>query len=46
MIKKAKKKDSKVLAKMAMKIWEENNLYDLVKEFEEFAQDPNMASFY
>lgn len=45
MIKKAKKKDSKVLAKMAMKIWEENNLYDLVKEFEEFAQDPNMASF-
>lgn len=45
MIKKAKKKDSKVLAKMAMKIWEDNNLYDLVKEFEEFADDPNMASF-
>lgn len=45
MIKKAKKKDSKVLGKMAMKIWEDNNLYDLVKEFEEFADDPNMASF-
>lgn len=45
MIKKAKKKDSKILAKMAVKIWEDNNIADFVKEFEDFADDPNMHSF-
>lgn len=45
MIRKACKEDALVLAKMARKIWDNDSAEELKKEFEEFADDPNMASF-
>lgn len=45
MIRKACKEDSLVLAKMARKIWDNDSVEELKKEFEEFADDPNIVSF-
>lgn len=39
MIIEAKEKDSKVLAKMAKEIWENDNILELEKEFEEICND-------
>ena len=45
MIREGKKEDSLVLAQMARKVWDNDSIEDLRKEFEEFAEDPNMHSF-
>lgn len=45
MIKVANKSDSKTLAQMAIKIWDNDSVEELEKEFDEFVDDPNMASF-
>ena len=45
MIKVANKNDSKTLAHMARKIWGNDSVEELEKEFDEFVSNPEMASF-
>ncbi len=45
MIIEAKEKDSKVLAKMAKEIWENDNILELEKEFEKICNDKNSTCF-
>lgn len=45
MIREAKKEDSLVLATMARKIWDNDSIEELKKEFEGFADDSNIHSF-
>lgn len=45
MIRKACKEDALVLAQMATKIWDNDSIEELEKEFDEFVDDTNMASF-
>ncbi|WP_296142815.1 aminoglycoside 6'-N-acetyltransferase [uncultured Anaerococcus sp.] len=45
MIRQASKEDAGILAKMAVKIWDNNSADDLVKEFCEMADDPNSICF-
>ncbi|WP_044564970.1 aminoglycoside 6'-N-acetyltransferase [Anaerococcus provencensis] len=45
MIKVANKNDSKTIAQMAIKIWDNDSIEELEKEFDDFVDDPNMASF-
>ncbi len=45
MIAKANKSHSRILAEMAAKVWENDDIEELTVEFDEFATDPNMVSF-
>lgn len=45
MIRQASKEDAGILAKMAVKIWDNNSADDLVKEFCEMTDDPNSICF-
>ena len=45
MIREARKEDALVLAQMARKIWDNDSVEELKKEFEEFAENQNMVSF-
>lgn len=45
MIREARKEDALVLGQMARKIWDNDSVEELKKEFEEFADDSNMISF-
>lgn len=44
-IKKASSNDSKILAQMARKIWNNDSVEELEQEFNEFAVNSDMASF-
>lgn len=43
MIAKANKSHSRILAEMAAKVWENDDIEELTVEFDEFATDPNMG---
>lgn len=45
MIREARKEEALVLAQMARKIWDNDSVEELKKEFEEFADNQNMVSF-
>ena len=45
MIREARKEDALVLGQMARKIWDNDSVEELKKEFEEFAENQNMVSF-
>ncbi|MBM0046033.1 GNAT family N-acetyltransferase [Anaerococcus sp. mt242] len=45
MIRQASKEDAGILAKMAVKIWDNNSADDLVREFCEMTDDPNSICF-
>lgn len=45
MIREARKEEALVLGQMARKIWDNNSVEELKKEFEEFADNQNMVSF-
>lgn len=45
MIREARKENALVLGQMARKIWDNDSVEELKKEFEEFADNQNMVSF-